>query len=41
MASVEIRVKLTEQIKTDPDIKALEARPEFQTIMNTLVDFGG
>src|SRR5439155_2480325 len=30
--------KLAEQIKADPDIKALEARPQFQTIMNNLVD---
>ena len=29
---------LADQIKTDPDIKPLESRPEFHTIMNTLVD---
>jgi tetratricopeptide (TPR) repeat protein len=29
--------ELAEQIKTDSDIKLLESRPEFQTIMNTLV----
>jgi ATP/maltotriose-dependent transcriptional regulator MalT len=32
--------KLVEQIKADPDIKALEWRPQFQTIMNDLVDTG-
>jgi serine/threonine protein kinase len=32
--------KLLEQIKTDPDIKALESRPQFQAIMNDLVDAG-
>jgi hypothetical protein len=32
--------KLAEQIKADPDIKALESRPQFQTIMNSLVDAG-
>lgn len=31
---------LAEQIKTDPDIKPLESRPEFHTIMNTLVNLG-
>ncbi len=31
---------LAEQIKTDPDIKSLESRPEFHTIMNTLVNLG-
>lgn len=30
--------KLAEQIKADGDIKALEAKPQFQTIMNSLVD---
>ena len=30
--------KLAEQIKTDADIKLLQLRPEFQTIMNTLVN---
>ncbi len=30
--------KLAEQIKTDADIKLLQSRPEFQTIMNTLVN---
>jgi serine/threonine-protein kinase len=32
--------KLTEQIKTDVDIKALHMQPEFKTIMNTLVNLG-
>jgi tetratricopeptide (TPR) repeat protein len=32
---------LAEQIKTDPDIKPLESRPEFHTIMNTLVNLVG
>jgi hypothetical protein len=31
---------LAEQIKADPDIKSLESRPEFHTIMNTLVSLG-
>jgi serine/threonine-protein kinase len=30
--------KLAEQIKADPDIKSLESRPQFQSIMNSLVD---
>ena len=30
--------KLAEQIKTDADIKLLQSRPEFQTMMNTLVN---
>ncbi len=30
--------KLAEQIKTDADIKILQSRPEFRTIMNTLVN---
>ena len=32
---------LADQIKTDPDIKPLESRPEFHTIMNTLVNWVG
>ena len=32
--------KLADQIKNDADIKTLESRPEFQTIMNTLVNLG-
>ncbi len=30
--------KLAEQIKTDADLKVLQSRPEFRTIMDTLVD---
>ena len=30
--------KLAEQIKTDADIKVLQSRPEFRTIMDTLVN---
>ncbi len=30
--------KFAARIKQDPDIKALESRPEFETMMNTLVD---
>jgi serine/threonine protein kinase len=32
--------KLAEQIKIDASIKSLQARPEFRTIMNTLVNIG-
>ncbi len=32
--------KLAEQVKTDGDIKLLRSRPEFETIMNTLVNVG-
>jgi eukaryotic-like serine/threonine-protein kinase len=32
--------KLSEQIRVDPDIKVLESRPEFQTLLRTLVDSG-
>jgi tetratricopeptide (TPR) repeat protein len=35
---IDTNAKLADQIKKDPDIKALESRPEFQTIMNSLVD---
>src|SRR5262249_22965092 len=31
---------LAQQIKADPDIKALESHPQFQTILNNLVDAG-
>jgi len=37
---IDTNPKLADQIKKDPDIKALESRPEFQTIMNSLVDLG-
>ena len=32
--------KLADRIKKDPEFKALESRPEYQTMMNTLVDLG-
>ena len=32
--------KLADQIKNDPDIKLLESRTDFQTIMNSLVQLG-
>jgi serine/threonine protein kinase len=37
---IDSRENLIEEIRTDPDIKQLESRPEFQVIMNTLVNFG-
>ncbi len=37
---IDTNAKLAVQIKQDPDIKALESRPEFQTIMNSLVELG-
>jgi eukaryotic-like serine/threonine-protein kinase len=36
--AIDSNPKLAEQIKADRDIKILESRPLFQTIMNTLVD---
>ena len=36
--AIDSNPKLADQIKADRDIKALEKRPQFQTIMNTLVD---
>jgi tetratricopeptide (TPR) repeat protein len=33
--------KLAEEIRTDPNIQALKSRPEFQMIMNILVDVRG
>ncbi len=36
--AIDSNVNLADQIKIDPDIKALEKRPQFQAIMNTLVD---
>ena len=36
--AIDTNPKLAGQIKSDPDIKALESRPEFRSIMNTLVD---
>ena len=35
--AIDTNAKLADRIKTDPDIKALESRPDFQAIMNTLV----
>jgi serine/threonine protein kinase len=35
---VDTNSKLADQIKTDPDIKALHGRADFQTMMNTLVN---
>jgi len=37
---IDTNSKLADQIRKDPDIKALGARPEFETIMNSLVDLG-
>jgi eukaryotic-like serine/threonine-protein kinase len=37
---IDTNPKLADQIPKDPDIKALESRPEFQTIMKSLVDLG-
>jgi serine/threonine protein kinase/Tfp pilus assembly protein PilF len=39
--AVDSKATLGDQIRRDPDIKLLESRPEFQTIMNTLVDLAG
>ena len=36
--AIDTNPKLSAQIKADADIKSLESRPEFQTIMNTLVN---
>ena len=38
--AIDINAKVAELIKQDPDLKALESRPEFQTMMNTLVNLG-
>ena len=32
--------KLADRIKKAPEFKALESRPEYQAMMNTLVDLG-
>ena len=37
---IDTNPKLVDQIKNDADIKSLETRPDFQTIMNTLVNLG-
>jgi eukaryotic-like serine/threonine-protein kinase len=39
--AIDISPTLAIEMKTDPDITQLEARPEFKTIMTTLVDLGG
>jgi hypothetical protein len=38
--AIDSNPKLADQIKNDPDIKLLESRAEFQTIMNSLVKLG-
>ena len=38
--AIDTNPKFSERIKADADIKALESRPEFQAIMNTLVNTG-
>jgi eukaryotic-like serine/threonine-protein kinase len=38
--AVDTNPKLADQIKTDVDIKILQSHPEFQAIMNTLVNIG-
>jgi serine/threonine protein kinase len=38
--AVDADPKLSEPIKADPDIKVLQSRPEFQAILNTLVEAG-
>ena len=35
--AIDANPKLGDQLKTDPDFKPLESRPEYQAIMNTLV----
>ncbi len=35
---IDTKENLIDQLKQDPDIKELQSRPEFRTIMNTLVD---
>jgi tetratricopeptide (TPR) repeat protein/tRNA A-37 threonylcarbamoyl transferase component Bud32 len=37
---IDTNAKLADRIKKDPDIKALASRPEFQVILNSLVDLG-
>jgi tetratricopeptide (TPR) repeat protein len=39
--AIDSNPKLTQRIKADPDIKALESRRDFQEIMSTLVNSGG
>ncbi|MGO9921023.1 MAG: protein kinase domain-containing protein [Isosphaeraceae bacterium] len=37
---IDTNAMLAVRIKQDPDIKSLESQPEFQTIMNSMVDLG-
>jgi tetratricopeptide (TPR) repeat protein len=39
--AIDANPKLAEKIKTDAEVQALKSRPEFQSIMNILVDAGG
>ena len=36
--AIDSNTKLADRVKADPDIKILESRPQFRTLMNTLVD---
>ena len=38
--AIDTNPNLTDQIKADVDIKTLQSRPEFQSLMNTLVNLG-
>jgi serine/threonine protein kinase len=38
--AIDANPKLADRIKKDPEFKALESRPEYQTMMNTLVNLG-
>ena len=38
--AIDSNPKLAGRIKDDPAIKALESRPEFKTMMSSLVDLG-
>jgi len=38
--AIDTNPKLAEEVKTDAEINRLESHPEFQTIMNTLVNLG-
>ena len=38
--AIDTNPKMADRIKKDPEFKALESRPEYQTMMNTLVDLG-
>ena len=39
--AIDASPKLAEKVKADPDIQALKSRPEFQSLMNILVDGAG